>query len=475
MRIIILTTFLSAAAYGQTTAAEPASPSETYRTYCAGCHGAQMEGGQYSPLRKSDWMYGGDREDIHRTVMYGVSGTDMAAWSRVLPEEKIETLVDYIIESRDTLPEAPEAKPDSIKTTDYLIHIETLITEGFKSTPWGIEFVDKQRALITERRGGFRWMVDGKLDPEPITPMPETIQYGTGGFLDLALDPDYENNGWVYIGYVHPLGKGPTRERPAMTRIIRGRIEDHRWVDQELLFRVADELYITDAGRWGCRLLFDKDGYLYFTIGDIRQNDDVQPLNKPSGKVYRILPDGSIPPDNPYVGHPGAIEAIYTTGNRNIQGIVQHPVTGAIWATEHGPMGGDELNILQLGSNYGWPVITFGLDYDGTPMKSVHTTVPLLTHKEGMKQPIKYWKPSPGISALEFYTGDMFPKWKNQAFAGALAFQEIKRLKLAGDKVEEEEVFLKGYGRVRDLKTGPEGAIYVLLNEPDQVLRLTTR
>ena len=466
MRTIILAAVLSAAAYGQTTASKPASPAETYQTYCAGCHGAQMEGGQYLPLRKTDWMYGGDRAAMRRTVMYGISGTDMAAWSRVLPEEGIEALVDYLIESRDRLPEAPQTKPDSIRTADYLVHIETLVAEGFNSAPWGIEFVDELQALITELRGGLRWMVDGKLDPEPITPMPETIQYGTGGMLDLALDPDYENNGWVYIGYVHPLGEGPTKARPAMTRIIRGRVEDHHWVDQELLFRVADELNIADAGRWGCRLLFDKDGYLYFTIGDIRRNDDVQPLDKPSGKVYRILPDGSIPPDNPYVGRPGAIEAIYTTGSRNVQGIVQHPVTGAIWATEHGPMGGDELNILQLGRNYGWPVITYGIDYDGT-------SVSLLTHKEGMEQPVKYWKPSPGISAL--YTGDMFPKWKNQAFAGALVFQEIKRLKVAGDKVEEEEVFLKGYGRVRDLKTGPEGAIYVLLNQPDQVLRLTTR
>jgi len=465
MKTLILAAVLGIVAYGQS-AAPPSSPAETYQAYCAGCHGAQMEGGQYSALRKTDWMYGDNRAAMRRTVMYGIAGTDMAAWSQVLPEQQVEALVDYIIESRDTLPPEPEAKPDSIQTADYLVHIETLVAEGFNSAPWGIEFVDERRALITELRGGLRWLVDGKLDPEPIGPMPETIQYGTGGMLDLALDPDYENNGWVYIGYVHPLGEGPTRERPSMTRIIRGRVEDHQWVDQELLFRVADELNIADAGRWGCRLLFDTDGYLYFTIGDIRRNDDVQPLDKPSGKVYRILPDGSIPPDNPYVGRPGAIEAIFTTGNRNVQGIIQHPVTGAIWATEHGPMGGDELNILRLGRNYGWPVITYGIDYDGTP-------VSLLTHKEGMEQPIKYWKPSPGISALEFYTGDLFPKWKNQLFAGALVFQEIKRLKLEGEQVAEEEVFLKGYGRVRDLKTGPEGAIYVILNQPDKLLRLT--
>jgi glucose/arabinose dehydrogenase len=465
MKSTILAAVLGIAACGQLSAAEPANSAENYQTYCAGCHGAQMQGGQYSALRKTDWLYGDNRAAMLRTVMYGIAGTDMAAWSKVLPKEQVEGLVDYIIASRDTLPAAPPAKPDSFQTADYLVQIETVIGDGFNSAPWGIEFVDDRRALITEQRGGLRWMVDGKLDPAPITGIPETVQYGTGGILDLALDPDYESNGWVYIGYVHPLGEGPTKQRPSMTRIIRGRVEDHKWVDQELLFRVSDDLHFADAGRWGCRLLFDKDGFLYFTIGDIRRNDDVQPLSTPSGKVYRILPDGSIPPDNPYVGKPGAIEAIFTTGNRNVQGIAQHPVTGAIWATEHGPMGGDELNILRLGRNYGWPVITYGLDYDGTP-------VSLLTEKEGLEQPIKYWKPSPGISALEFYTGDMFPKWKNQAFAGALVFQEIKRLKLGADKVEDEEVFLKGYGRVRDLKTGPDGAIYVLLNQPDVLLRL---
>ena len=463
MKTAILTLFVAVAAYAQ-----PAA--ELYQNYCAGCHGAQMEGGQHSALRKADWMYGGSRDQLLRTVRYGIAGTEMAAWSKVIPEEQVEAVVDYIVASRDALPPAPAAKPDTLQLADYTVHIERLVTEGFRSAPWGIEWVDEHRALISEQRGGLRWLIDGKLDPAPITGTPETIQYGTGGQLDIALDPDYANNGWVYMGYVHPLGdSGPTEERPAMTRIIRGRItDDHKWVEQELLFNVPDELYFVNRGRWGCRLLFDKAGYLYFTIGDIRENDDVQRLNKPAGKTYRINRDGSIPKDNPYAGRPDALQAIYTVGNRNVQGIAQHPVTGEIWATEHGPMGGDEINILRLGRNYGWPVISYGIDYDGTPITDI-------TEKEGMEQPVKYWKPSPGISALEFYTGDLFPKWKNQAFAGALVFQEIKRLKLDGETVEEEEVFMKGYGRIRDIKTGPDGAIWVLLNEPNQVVRLTPR
>jgi aldose sugar dehydrogenase len=449
--------------------AQPAA-AELYQTHCAACHGTQMQGtAQYSALRKRDWLYGGSREEILRTVMYGIAGKEMVPWRTRLPKEQLEALVDYILTSRDAIPPVPTGKPDTLQLKDYTVRIERLVEAGFRSAPWGIEFVDNRRALITELRGGLRWLVDGKLDPEPIIGVPETIQYGTGGMMDLALDPDYALNGWVYIGYVHPLGdSGRTDQRPAMTRIIRGRVVDYRWVQQELLFSVPDELYFVNRGRWGCRLLFDEAGYLYFTIGDIRENPDVQRLDKPAGKTYRINRDGSIPKDNPYAGRADAIQAIYTVGNRNVQGIDQHPVTGQIWGTEHGPMGGDELNVLKLGHNYGWPVISHGIDYDGKPITD-------LTEKEGMDQPVKYWKPSPALSALEFYTDDLFPKWKHHAFVGALVFQEIKRLKLAGETVEEEEVFLKGYGRVRDIKTGPEGAIYVLLNEPDQVVRLTPR
>jgi glucose/arabinose dehydrogenase len=270
----------------------------------------------------------------------------------------------------------------------------------------------------------------------------------------------------VYIGYVHPLGDGSTKETPAMTRIIRGRVKGHRWIDQEVVFRVADELHFAQGTRWGCRLFFDKHDYLYFSIGDIGRNDEVQLISKPGGKLYRVFPDGSIPPDNPFVGQPRAIEAIYTIGNRNLQGIDQHPVSGQLWATEHGPMGGDELNIIEKGRNYGWPIISYGLNYNGT-------SVTTMTQMNGLEQPIKYWTPSPALCPLEFYTGDLFPKWKNNAFIGALAFEEIKRLVIEGTEVKSEEVFFKGFGRVRDIQTGPEGALYAVLNNPDAVVRLT--
>lgn len=459
MRLILLALISFVAVYGQT-------PEELYVTNCAGCHGANLEGTQYTSLRKTDWQYGGDREAMYRTVMYGITETEMPPWSRVMTPEQVYSVVDFIIE-RQTEPPVTKTIPESLQSSDYSIRVETL-AEGdeFQSEPWGIEFVDEHRALITEQRGGLRWLVDGKLDPKPITGIPVPVQYGESGMTDVALDPDYSSNGWVYISYVHALGDPTSKATPAMTRVIRGRVSDGRWVEQETIFAVSEDLHFARGGRWGCRFMFDEEGHLYFTIGDIGRNDEVQQLSKPGGKVFRIMRDGSIPADNPFVDEPGALDAIFTVGNRNVQGIGRHPVTGDIWAVEHGPMGGDELNILEKGKNYGWPVITYGLNYDGTIVSD-------LTEKEGMEQPIKYWSPSPGLGPLEFYTGDLFSKWKNKLLVGAMVFEEIKLLTLGDRSVESEELLMKNHGRVRDLKTGPDGAIYALLNNPDAVIRLT--
>jgi aldose sugar dehydrogenase len=447
---------------GQSTIDAP----KLYQTYCAACHGVNMEGAQHTPLKKKDWLYGRDRGRMTQRIKYGIPNTDMIPWSQVLSNDQVSALVDYIIESQDAPPTDPRPFPPLIQTEDYLVEVEPLVTEGFRSDPWGIEFVDENRALITERRGGLRWMIDGELDPQPIEGIPATTQYGDSGMLDLALDPDYANNGWVYIAYVQALGDPSTKDTPAMTRIIRGRVSNHHWIDQQDVFRLPESLHFSGGTRWGSRLLFDKDGFLYFSIGDIGRNDEVQQLDKPGGKLYRILPDGSIPKDNPFVGVPGAIESIFSIGNRNIQGLDQHPVTGVLWATEHGPMGGDELNIIEKGKNYGWPVISWGINYNGERISAS-------TEKEGMEQPVKFWTPSPALCPLEFYTGDLFPKWKNQAFVGALALEEVKRLRVGTDKVLSEEILLKNFGRVRDIKTGPKGELYLVLNNPHTILRIT--
>jgi glucose/arabinose dehydrogenase len=437
-----------------------------YKTYCAGCHGNLLQGNTASKLIKTDWEHGRGRGAIIRNIRFGIPSTEMIAWGTILKDEDINAVADFIIASQELPPGAIRPIPERLTTKDYILKVEELVTSDL-NTPWGIEFVDAHRALITERSGGIRWMVDGKLDPEPIKGLPKTYaQNTTGGYMDIALDPDYSKNGWVYFAFSHTYGDPSDKNVTGMTKVVRGKIKDYQWTSEQTLFEAPDSLKVSGGNRWGCRFLFDKKGYLYFTIGDMARAMDSQDPGKPSGKVFRIHPDGSIPKDNPFVGKKGAMPAIFTIGNRNVQGIAQHPVTGEIWATEHGPMGGDELNILKKGLNYGWPFITYGVDYSGKIVSKE-------TQMEGMEQPVVQWTPSTAVCPAEFITSNLFSKWKNNLLVGALAFEEIRRLVIEKNKVTEQEMILKGVGRVRDLKTGPDGALYVLLNNPDMVLRIS--
>lgn len=437
-----------------------------YKSYCAGCHGSEMQGNTATKLIKTDWQYGRGKGAMVRNIRFGIPNTEMIAWGTVLNDAEIGAVADYIIAAQQTPPNALRPIPPRITTDDYILKVEKLVSEGL-NTPWGIEFVDARRALITERTGGLRWMVNGKLDAQPITGLPKTYaQNKTGGLMDLALDPHYDRNGWIYLAFSQTDDNPDDKEARGMTKVVRGRVRNHQWIDEQTLFEVADSLKISGGNRWGCRFLFDKAGYLYFSIGDMARAIDSQDPGKPTGKTFRINPDGSIPGDNPFVGKKGALPAIYTIGNRNVQGIAQHPLTGDIWATEHGPMGGDELNILRKGANYGWPLATFGVDYSGAIVSDK-------TEMQGIESPITHWTPSIAVCPAEFVTGKLFGRWKNNLLVGALAFEEIRRLVIDGNKVTSQEMILKGVGRVRDLKIGPDGALYVLLNSPDVVLRIT--
>jgi glucose/arabinose dehydrogenase len=437
-----------------------------YKTYCAGCHGSNLQGNSASKLVKTDWNYGRGKGALIRNIRYGIPKTEMAAWGAVLKNEEINAVADFIIASQEVSPNAVRPIPDKLTTSEYVLKVEKLVTSGL-TTPWGIEFPDRNHALITERTGAIRWMIDGKLDPLPIKGLPKTYsQNTTGGYMDIALDPDYSQNGWVYFAFSQTDDQPADKNARGMTKVVRGKIKDHQWTSEETIFEAPDSLKIPGGNRWGCRLLFDKKGDLYFTIGDMARAMDSQSPGKPTGKVFRIHADGSIPADNPFVRDKKALPAIFTIGNRNVQGIAQHPVTGEIWATEHGPMGGDELNILKNGANYGWPIITYGVDYSGEIVSKE-------TEKPGMERPVVQWTPSPGMSAAQFVTGNLFSRWKNDLLVGALAFEEIRRLVIDKNSVQEQETILKGVGRVRDLKIGPDGALYVLLNDPDMVLRIT--
>jgi glucose/arabinose dehydrogenase len=281
-----------------------------------------------------------------------------------------------------------------------------------------------------------------------------------GGLMDLALHPDYARNGWIYLGYSE--AGGPTGASD--TVIIRGRVRGSRWVDQETLFRAPRELYWADNTHFGLRFLFDGQGNLLYSIGDRGHQDDAQSLANPHGKVHRIRDDGKVPDDNPFVGRPGAVASIWSYGNRNVQGMAWHPVTGALWATEHGPRGGDELNHIEKAKNYGWPAVTFGINYDGTPVSDK-------TEAPGMEPPVLQWTPSIGACGIAFYTGDQFPGWKNDLFATGLVGKQLVRITLDGDRVAHREILFKG-SRVRDVVQGPDGYLYVALNNPGRIVRL---
>ena len=325
------------------------------------------------------------------------------------------------------------------------------IAQGFEH-PWGLAFLPDGRMLVTERPGRLRIVsADGAVSA-PVSGVPAVYANGQGGLLDVALDPDFANDPWVYLSFSEP-GEGG-----GGTAVARGRLTGGSLSDVAVIFRQAPKL---DAGQhFGSRLVFDRPGRLDVTSGDRGNWDNPQRLDRGQGKIFRIHRDGSIPADNPFVGREDANPAIWSYGHRNAQGAALHPLTGALWQTEHGARGGDELNIPQAGRNYGWPVITLGINYNGEPIGSGQKQAP------GMEQPIHSWTPSIAPSGLAFYTADRFPSWKGSLFVGALAFQRVVRLTLDGDTVLSEEPLLVDFGeRIRDVRQGPDGYLYLLTDD----------
>jgi glucose/arabinose dehydrogenase len=295
--------------------------------------------------------------------------------------------------------------------------------------------------------------------------------------MEVAVHPDFEKNGWIYLGFSDGTrGKNDRGKEDVqcITSVVRGKIKDHQWTDQEWIYR-ADPKFRSNAGvHFGTRFVFDK-GYIYFVIGERGGLMQAQELSRPNGKIHRLHDDGRVPADNPFVKTKDAIASIWSYGHRNPQGLVMDPRDGTFYDTEHGPRGGDELNLVLPGRNYGWPVVTLGMNYNGMPMNykdSEGKDVLSVTAKEGMEPPITYWLPSIAVCGLDFYSGDKFPKWNNDLLVGALAQQEVRRLRIVDKKVVSQEIILKNIGRVRDVATGPDGLIYVILNGPDRIVRM---
>ncbi|MCL6265407.1 PQQ-dependent sugar dehydrogenase [Flagellimonas myxillae] len=313
--------------------------------------------------------------------------------------------------------------------------------------PWGMAFLPDGAILVTEKSGKLLHFKSGKTTE--ISNLPAIYVRGQGGLLDIELHPNYAQNGWIYFSYSSEEGDG----KGGNTAISRAKLSGTQLTDHQLLYKAGPNT--TKGQHFGSRLEFDQQGYLYFSVGD-RGNRDENPqsIQRDGGKIYRIHDDGKIPADNPFVDKSGAKTAIYSYGHRNPQGLTLHPVTGILWEHEHGPRGGDEINKVQKGKNYGWPVITYGINYSGTKITDE-------TSKPGMEQPVYQWTPSIGPSGMAFVSSDKYPKWNGNLLVGSLAFQYLERLVIENNKVTYREKLLDGMGRVRNVRQAPDGFIYV--------------
>lgn len=464
--------FLTLAACGLavTLAAQPTPRKDVAKIYheiCANCHGAQLEGGQAPSMLDDQWSSGrGTDEDLARIIRDGSLEKGMPAFHSLMNDADVRAMVIFIREQRASYRrqrETQKVPTGALATQEHSYRIET-VADGL-STPWSIAFLPDGRTLVTEKPGRLRVIANGRLQSAAIRGTPAVRDAGQGGLLEVAAHPDYAKNGWIYLAYSDPAQDKDGRE-VSLTTIVRGRVKDGAWLDQETVWRAPLELYRPGGGpHFGCRLAFDGAGHLYFSHGDRGRQQEAQDLTRPNGKIHRIHDDGRIPADNPFVNTPGAFPSIWTYGNRNPQGLDFDPRTGLLWETEHGPRGGDELNLIKRGVNYGWPVITYGMNYDGSPITGQ-------TAREGMEQPVTYWVPSIAVCGIDFYEGTLFPKWTGNLFVSALAQQELRRLVINGDKIVSQEVILKDVGRLRDVQCAPDGSIWVAVNDPGSIIRL---
>lgn len=428
------------------------SAKDNFMKYCAGCHGTKME--RFAGNTWEAFKAGGDLTGVIRS---GLPDLGMPSFEKAFTSAEMKAISDYILEMKGKKTTAVATKfPAIVRSKHQAFKIDT-VAKGL-DVPWGIAFLPDGDLLVTERSGQLFRFGDGKLKAI-IGGVPEVMAQGQGGLMDIILHPKYKENGWIYISYSKkaPDGVGGN------TAIFRAKLKNNQLVEQQELFKAMPNT--TSGVHFGCRMVFDDQGYLYFSVGERGNKDNAQTLTNHCGKIHRIFDDGRIPPDNPFVKTAGAMPTIYSYGHRNPQGIDIHPVSRRIYNNEHGPRGGDEINLVGKANNYGWPVITYGINYDGTIITKD-------TAKEGMEQPVFQWTPSIGPSSMKFVSGEKYPGWKNDILNGSLSFKYLERVRLENGKVTEQEKLLENAGRVRHVTMSPDGYIYVATESPGIVVKL---
>jgi glucose/arabinose dehydrogenase len=457
---------------------------DTFASYCSSCHGAHADGGQGPSLLRPNYAHGADDQSVTRTIRDGFTEGGMPAFGTALSDAQIGGIVAFLHQLRAAAPPPVTRPPIArayeplgvpkgvVKTELHDFRVQPVAQVG---EPFGFAFLPDGRILITEVAGNLRLVDHGRLLPEPVPGAPRGNAQGLRGgggrsLLDVILDPDYQSNGWIYLGTAHAV-KDEQGKLGARATINRGRIRDGRWVDNEVLTDFSIDVTT------GLKMAFDSRRFLY--IGTSFPDPDYvapenlgktapQLLSSPWGKILRIAADGKVPPDNPFVDTPGAFPYVYALGLRAPLGLA-FDRNGALWEAENGPRGGDELNRIQAGHNYGWPVISWGHRYDAIPM-------PAHPEPEGAEvgkfdQAVVDWSPSPAVSAITFYEGNAFPRWKDNLLMGSLKQMDLFRIVLDGDRPVVQETILHGVDRIRDVRVGPEGYVYIL-TDGGQLLRL---
>ncbi|WP_296699266.1 PQQ-dependent sugar dehydrogenase [Algoriphagus sp.] len=364
-------------------------------------------------------------------------------------EQKAEVL--------EEVPAEPIDETYAIQSEKLLFNVDTLYT-GFDN-PWGMTWLTDGTLLVTEKEGEILIFKDDKFTGDKVLGLPEVSTKGQGGLLDIEAHPNYGENGWLYISYAKQVS-----EEETTTAIMRFRLDGNNAVDQEEL--IQSQPAWKGGNHYGSRIVFDNDGYLFYSNGDrFDRSINAQELTNSHGKIHRIHDDGRIPEDNPFVNTPDAVPSIWSYGSRNPQGLYFDKSNNRLWESEHGPMGGDELNLIEKGKNYGWPVITYGKNYDGT-------TITEVTEKEGMEQPVTYYVPSIATSGITMVTSDKYPAWKGDILIGALAKMHINRVDMDGTKALSQEIMLQDIGRVRQVKESPDGYIYAVTQATGLLIKI---
>lgn len=457
-----------------------------YMEQCAICHGENLEGvAQGVPLAGRDLLHGDTLDALSASIAEGFPLSGMPAWNDVLSDDQIRSLALYISEERTNITYdtyntlTPLIIPEGvIETEHHNFRMET-VAQGIGDLPFSMELLPDGGFLVTEKTRGLRYISADGQQSVMIQGTPAAYhlegnpRYGIGWLLEVKLDPDYENNGWIYLQHGDRCEDCNAQSRElglpvSMNRIVKGRIRDNRWVDQEIVFQFDIEHYQakSDIGAGG-RIAFDDQGHLFFAIGAKGLDNYVgnQDLDLPWGKVHRINMDGSIPADNPYVNDPNIIDSIWSYGHRSPQGLDIHPLTGDLWSTEMGPRGGDEVNFIRPTVNYGWPLHSLGINYDGTEVNYGRDELEQPFDLDHIQLPVVDFTPGPAVSSILFYQGEAFPGWQNDMLMGTLKARTLYRLTTGEDRIVNQEILFQDIGRVRDIEADEDGIIYILMEK----------